>query len=42
MNTTINEPTRQPQKQRSKRIELVIIPGRSLGPFKLGSYIIPH
>lgn len=37
MNTTINEPTRQPQKQRSKRIELVIIPGRSLGPFKLGS-----
>ncbi|KAG0763936.1 hypothetical protein G6F57_005855 [Rhizopus arrhizus] len=37
MTTSVNELTRQPQKQRSKRIELVIIPGRSLGPFKLGS-----
>lgn len=42
MTTSVNEPTRQPQKQRSKRIELVIIPGRSLGPFKLGNCIISH
>ncbi|KAI9265979.1 hypothetical protein BY458DRAFT_556628 [Sporodiniella umbellata] len=37
MSHPTNETTRLPQKQRPKRIELVIIPGRSLGPFKLGS-----
>ncbi|KAI9493996.1 hypothetical protein BDB00DRAFT_871756 [Zychaea mexicana] len=31
------ESPRNEKKQRSKRIELVITPGRSLGPFRLGS-----
>ncbi|RCH81945.1 hypothetical protein CU098_005605, partial [Rhizopus stolonifer] len=36
MTTTIND-TSPKQQSRFKRIELVIVPGRSLGPFRLGS-----
>lgn len=32
-NTTAAHSTKQ---HRSKRIELIIVPGRSLGPFRLG------
>jgi len=31
--------TQKQQQPRSKRIELVIIPGRSLGPFRLGKLV---
>ncbi|KAI8333191.1 hypothetical protein EDC96DRAFT_526126 [Choanephora cucurbitarum] len=36
MTSAINEPSPK-QPTRSKRIELVVVPGRSLGPFRLGS-----
>ncbi|CEG80831.1 hypothetical protein RMATCC62417_15109 [Rhizopus microsporus] len=37
MTTTAHDLPKQSQRQRSKRIELAIVPGRSLGPFRLGS-----
>lgn len=36
MTTTLND---SPKHQRSKKIELIIVPGRSLGPFRLGTKI---
>lgn len=35
--TTIAESPRNERTQRTKRIELAIAPGRSLGPFRLGN-----
>lgn len=40
MTTTAHDLPKQSQRQRSKRIELAIVPGRSLGPFRLGIYEI--
>lgn len=38
LNNSANENTPK-QQHRSKRIELIIIPGRSLGPFRLGKFM---
>ena len=35
---TLSESPRNEKNHRSKRIELVITPGRSLGPFRLGLF----